>query len=176
MLRTLLSPLVAASAAGLVLSMIVHLCAWLSIPSPLGSYAWLLHIGIFIVWIPTVLVSQRLTREYRAKDFWKATLRGAPPWMRRMVYVFGVYALVNFAIFILSDKPHDVGGPNLPPVILRGFSGHWMVFYSAAMATLYSAGHTQEADDSRRCLNGHLVSAVAKYCEECGSPIRPSDS
>ena len=74
MLTSLLSPFVAASALGLLLSMVVHLCAWLSIPSPLGRYTWLLHVGIFLVWFPTVLVSQRLTREYRAEDFWKAAL------------------------------------------------------------------------------------------------------
>ena len=96
MLTSLLSPFVAASALGLLLSMVVDLCAWLSIPSPLGRYTWLLHVGI---------VSQRLTREYRAEDFWKAALRGCPAWMRRTVYFFGAYAMLNFVIFILSEKP-----------------------------------------------------------------------
>ena len=173
MLTSLLSPFVAASALGLLLSMVVHLCAWLSIPSPLGRYTWLLHVGIFLVWF---LVSQRLTREYRAEDFWKAALRGCPAWMRRTVYFFGAYAMLNFVIFILSEKPESPSGAEMPPVIARGFSGHWMVFYSAALATLYSAIHAQKADAGRRCSNGHLVSAVARYCEQCGAPVYGVDS
>ena len=133
MLSSLLSPFVAASALGLVLSIVVHLCAWLNIASPLGRYTWLLHVGIFVVWFPTVLVSGRLTREYRANDFWKAALRGCPLWMRRMVYFFGAYAMLNFVIFILSEKPESPSGAEMPPVVARGFSGHWMLFYSAAL-------------------------------------------
>jgi len=37
----------------------------------------------------------------------------------------------------------------------RGFSGHWMVFYLAALAILYSA--TKENASETRCLNGHLI-------------------
>src|SRR5262245_61256897 len=169
--KTLLSPFVAASALGLILSIIVHLCAWLGIPSPLGRYTWILHMGIFVVWFPTVLASQRLSQEYRTKDFWKAALRGSPRWLRGMVYFFGGYAMVNFLIFILSEKPAHPSGADMPPVIARGFSGHWMVFYSAALATLYSAMHAREVDAGRRCANGHLVSAVASYCEQCGAPV-----
>ena len=176
MLSSLLSPFVAASALGLVLSIVVHLCAWLNIASPLGRYTWLLHVGIFVVWFPTVLVSGRLTREYRANDFWKAALRGCPLWMRRMVYFFGAYAMLNFVIFILSEKPESPSGAEMPPVVARGFSGHWMVFYSAALATLYSAIHAGKVDEGRRCSNGHLVSAVARYCEQCGAPVYGVDS
>ena len=45
------------SAIGLVLSVIVHICVLLGIPNPLNEAAWLLHIGIFVVWFPAVIVS-----------------------------------------------------------------------------------------------------------------------
>ena len=45
---------------------------------------------------------------------------------------------VNFAIFFFQ-APHGGSGANPPAVVCRGFSGHWMVFYSAALAILYSA-------------------------------------
>jgi len=72
-------------------------------------------------------------------------LRGAPEWMRYMVYGFGGYAMVNFAIFFFHS-PHGGSGANPPAVVWRGFSGHWMAFYSAALAILYSAAASP--DDS----------------------------
>lgn len=48
--------------------------------------------------------------------------------------VFGGYAMLNFAIFFFQ-APHGGSGANPPAVVWRGFSGHWMLFYSAALAT-----------------------------------------
>ena len=91
--------------------------------------------------------------------------------MRRTVYFFGAYAMLNFVIFILSEKPESPSGAEMPPVIARGFSGHWMVFYSAALATLYSAIHAQKADAGRRCLewssrlcSGKVLRAMWRPC------------
>lgn len=63
-------------------------------------------------------------------------LQGSPEWMRYMVYGFFGYAFVNFALFI-SKAPTGGGGANPPAIVWRGFSGHWMLFYSAALATPY---------------------------------------
>lgn len=76
------------------------------------------------------------------KDFWKVVLRGSPEWMRYMVYGFLGYALVNFLIF-MPQAPKGGTGGETPAVVWRGFSGHWMAFYSAALAILYSAAPDQ---------------------------------
>lgn len=175
-LKLLLSPFTALSAGGLVLSIVVHILAWFDVPSPLGRHTWLLHVGIFVVWLPAVFVAQRLTREYKAKDTWKALLRGSPPWMQRMTQSFFLYALVNFFVFMIADKPADTTGPEMSSVTLRGFSGHWIAFYSAALAVLYSAARADECDAARRCPNGHMISAAAKFCEECGSSVTRVDN
>jgi len=44
------------------------------------------------------------------------------------------------------------GEANPPAVVWRGFSGHWMAFYSAALAILYSAAHAKH--NGWRCPNG----------------------
>ena len=49
-----------------------------------------------------------------------------------MVYGFFAYAAVNFLLFI-TKAPKGGGGANPPAVVWRGFSGHWMAFYSAAL-------------------------------------------
>jgi hypothetical protein len=138
--RPLFLSLSAAAALGLALSILSHVATFFGMRGPVGDYAWLLHLGVFVVWLPTVLVSRRLTIGFARKDVWKASLRGCPPWMRHAVCGFFSYAMLNFILFMATVPPH---GSSLPmtPSVLRGFSGHWMAFYSAASAVLYSAAH-----------------------------------
>ena len=144
-MKTVLYFFAAFSAVGLVLSLASHAAALMGTSGPLGDHVWELHIGIFVVWIPAVFASTRLTRNVPRKDAWKAALRGCPDWMKYMTYGFFGYALLNFASLFIT-APHGMpavqgGGPGLmPPQIVRGFSAHWMAFYSAALALLWSAG------------------------------------
>ncbi len=126
-----------------------------------------LHIGIFVVWVPTVLVARRLTRGYEQKDLWKAMLRGAPPWVKGATLGLLYYALLNFALFMFLER--DL--PDSELLQFRMFSGHWMAFYGGAAAVLYSATRADQVDSRRTCLNGHGVSATASYCDECGAPL-----
>jgi hypothetical protein len=128
------------AAIGLFLSVMSHLATLAGFAEPLGNHAWLLHPGIFIVWFPAILVAQRLTRGAPRDRFWEIALRGCPSWMKYMVYGFFVYALVNFLFFVLSIELHKPPTmASMPPLsIVRGFSAHWMAFYSAAFAILYS--------------------------------------
>jgi hypothetical protein len=154
---------------GLALSILSHLAALLGSAGPLGDYAWVLHIGIFVVWLPTVLVAARMSADFENKDTWKAALRGCPRWMRYMTYGFFGYALLNFVVFMIT-APKGGSGP-MPPAVVRGFSGHWMAFYSAAAAVLYSATHISDRDQVRRCANGHAVGPLARFCEQCGQVV-----
>ena len=171
-MTALLYPFIVLSAMGLILSLIVHTSALLGRDLGFGQAVWALHIGIFAVWLPTVLVLRNTTKDFKQRDLWKAALRGCPDWMRKMTYGFFGYAIVNFAIFMFSTINHPGSNSGAPtPAVLRGFSGHWMAFYSAALSTLYSATRVKDADAGRRCQNGHLVSPMAKYCEECGASV-----
>ena len=165
-------PFIVLSANGLILSLIVHTSALLGYDLGFGQAVWALHVGIFVVWLPTILAARKTTSDFKQRDFRKAALRGCPDWMRKMTYGFFAYAIVNFAIFMFSTMKHPGSNSGEPTsAVLRGFSGHWMAFYSAALSTLYSATRAKEVDASRRCQNGHLVSLLAKYCEECGSLV-----
>jgi len=55
-----------------------------------------------------------------------------------------------------------------PPSVVRGFSGHWMIFYGAAFAVLYSRIHAPELYRERKCPQGHTASPTARFCSECG--------
>ncbi|HEY4360725.1 MAG TPA: hypothetical protein VGN17_07135 [Bryobacteraceae bacterium] len=155
---------------GLILSFLSHVAALSGAQGPLGTRTFWLHIGVFIVWIPTVLVSKRMTAGFDQKDFWKAVLRGCPSWARYVVGGFFAYALVNFILALTNAPPKGSGPGGMPPSVVRGFSGHWMAFYSAAMAVLYSAAHVPELRP-RTCSNGHAVGPQAQFCENCGQPV-----
>jgi hypothetical protein len=84
------------------------------------------------------------------------------------VYVFSAYEFVNF---LISMGQAPSGGRHTATSVAdwRGFSGLWMVFYSAALAILYSAAKMM--DSTPRCANGHLASPNAIYCARCGQPV-----
>lgn len=157
------------SAFGLLLSLWVHLNA-VSGRQVLPGGFMALHAGIFVVWFPAVFAAQRLANQ---KPFsWEAVLRGAPAWMRYMAYAFCAYAMINFLFFFMAQASNRGSGIQISATTWRGFSGHWMAFYSMALAILFSAARIQ--DTRVRCAKGHLVSDTAPFCAECGRPATPS--
>lgn len=147
--RVLLYPFVILAAVGLVLTLIVHLSIWAGLP--LGKYTMKLFIGIPVVWLPTVLVSQVLTKDSKQKGSWKECMRECPVWMRRMSSVFFIYAFISlgFLLFgIYTDIKSADSDSGLPNFISLGFSGFCLMFYSTAMAMFYSA---------RKILDGGMI-------------------
>jgi hypothetical protein len=158
------------AAIGLLLSVASHIASWFGSKGPLGDFAFVLHIGVFVVWIPAVLVQLRLTDGVNRKDQWKAMLRGCPRWMRLTVSGLFLYALVNFIIFVVI-APVKAPRGTMPPSVVHGLSGYWMVFYAVAFAVMYSAVHVQDWRERRKCANGHAIGPVARFCEQCGNSI-----
>lgn len=169
-MEIILYPFVLLSALGLLLSLAAHIGALLGLDIPPEAMG--LHMGIFVVWIPAVIMANSsLTKNAARKDYWKIVLRGAPTWMRYMTFGFFIYAFVNFIVFIALGPASRGGGGDTPPSVIRGFSGHWMAFYSAAFSILYSAIQIKRKGLVRRCPNGHEVSLDAAFCEECGQAV-----
>src|SRR6185312_9354330 len=100
-MQIILYPFMIAAGIGFALSVMAHLLALAGIEPPGGSLVWDLHAGIFVVWIPAVIVSMRTTRFSGRKDFWKVALSGCPVWMRRVFYVIFAYAIINFILFAI---------------------------------------------------------------------------
>lgn len=169
MLNALLLPFMFLAAVGFVLSATAHLLALFGMEVPGGGYVWGLHIGIFVVWIPTVLVSMQTTRFATRRDVWNIALGGCPPWMRYGLYILFAYAILNFVLFIGTAPKHSAQLGSTPPSsVVRGFSGHWMVFYAGAFAVLYSRINAPQLYKPRKCPNGHVVSPTARFCPDCG--------
>ena len=93
--------------------------------------------------------------------------------MATVVYVVFGYAIVNFALFFIQTTTY--ARDKVPEIVeYRGFSGHWMAFYSVGAAALYSASRLGLSQ--RRCPRGHEVSPFANYCDVCGTQLPPSGS
>lgn len=171
LLQTLLLPVMAYAAIGLVVSLFVHLMSFEGVR--LGGNALFLglHAGIFPLWFVVIAVLMRRFGTSLRTGVWKFILAGCPPWMRWMTMGFFAYAIVNFAIFFVtaSHMPKTTGS-SLPPVeVWRGFSGHWMAFYSAGLAALTSA--YRQGVSPRKCPAGHVVGPADNFCPVCGARI-----
>ena len=72
--------------------------------------------------------------------------------MQYMTFFFLGCAILNFLIFFALEVGRGAANEtdgDTPTAVLRGASGHWMAFYSAALAILYSAAHLRDHDDAR---------------------------
>ena len=122
--------------AGLLCSIWVQGCALLG-RQP-ASYFWGLHVGIFVVFGPAVLVAQRRVGSTQGRDFWKAATAGSPDGVRYLLYAFFAYAfvagLIGFVREPVGVSPHRGAFSDW-----KTFSGVWMVFYYGSFAILTSA-------------------------------------
>ena len=126
------------SLVGLILSLWVHIGALFGRRVAPESFFWGLHVGIFVVFFPAILVAQKRFGSTNRKDFWKVITKDSPDGLRYLLYFFFAYAFVNFFIFLLQ-APTGKQPDQTPAIVWRGFSGHWMVFYCASFVILSSA-------------------------------------
>ncbi len=165
MRKAIAFPVMLLAGAGVLLCLISYL-RWLTGRyHPLASGPPILFVGIFVVWLPTVLLMNTVTRDFKQKDLWKAALRGCPSWMRMCLWVgSGIVMAITFLPVVLGrNSAPSEGGFTLFPII----------FYGVSFCTMYSILHVDQLDASRRCLNGHAMPPLAKFCEECGAPTAP---
>lgn len=134
--------------AGFCLSLLVHLTTFLGIdPARRVPFVWALHIGIFVSFVPMVLAQQ----SPRRGDFWQKLMSRLPTWQRYAVKGLFAYTVINFALFFYLSSgatPQERDGKYVllnhgtlirelsadeyerqNAYIVRGFSGHWMIFY-----------------------------------------------
>lgn len=164
-MKDLAKPFMFLALAGFFASLIAHVCGYMGIDKPFGISPWPLHVGIFVVFFPAVLASQKLSKNYPQNDMWRAALRGCPPWMLQFFYILFGYAILSFIGFAMLNA-----GNKSESSTIRGFSGHWLIFYYASFAMLYSYINIDE-DLNRECRNGHPVQPFEKYCSECGARV-----
>ena len=158
------------AATGWTLGLIVHILSLADYDvEDKVPFVWILHLGIFVVWLPTIL-NLRKNEEFIAYrkskmmnrmnpfGFLKIIFKQTPIWLRIIAIGGFLYAGINFMLFITSQHGtpgiqdgqyilHNHGYViktlteqeyhHYKANIVRGFSGHWLVFYGLAAAVLY---------------------------------------
>jgi hypothetical protein len=168
MAKMIAYPVMILSAAGVVLCISFYLLGLTRIYSLPAKGLPILFGGLFAVWLPTVILSNRLTKDFKQRDFWKAALRGCPACMRAALWVvigcvFAVFFLAVLSRRSLGDAPQT-------------FVLFPIMFYAVSFCVMYSLINVEKHDSVRRCLNGHAISPLAKFCEECGAPAAPDST
>jgi hypothetical protein len=161
---------------GYLLGLIVHLLSLADIDILSNfPFIWLLHLGIFVVWIPTVFEirkRQQLEQKHSLTknnplSFFKLMFSRTPKWLTIVAIVGFIYAIINFSLVFLSQTgtPDIKDGQyilqnrgQLIRIITeqeyhhyqaneaRGFSGHWIAFYGIALAVLFPFGKRTEKE------------------------------
>jgi len=170
-MRLILPPFLSLAALGFLASLATHLLALAGSLPPGGMSVFGLHVGIFVLWIPVVLLVLRIHWGQRSLRAWGNVLSGCPTWMRYVTVALFPYAIVNFFVAFTGVDAQRSGDDALSPMVLRGFSGHWMLFYGAAFAVLYSVYRKPELLRRARCANGHALDADDRFCATCGVAI-----
>lgn len=120
------------AAAGFFASVACHLMGWLHVEPRWGKSVFILHVGFLVLWFPLVMFANR-TMPKPGRGNFEHLLAVLPRWVRVFTYGLFTYALLNFVYFIFSTRQYPKHGVPFS-VELRGFSGHWMLFYGAATA------------------------------------------
>lgn len=166
-MAALIYPFLVLAGLGSAAVLMVHVEALLGTTYLFDHYLKYFGPGIFVVFVPTIFVMNYLVRYFKQKDVWRAALRGCPPWMRRLLWgVFG-YAWVGFfALPFLYG-----GGMDSHPNQARAMSAVLLILYLIPLSVLYSAKQVPRLDLGRRCLNGHHLPPLTRFCQECGAPL-----
>lgn len=147
-MAVLLLPLAWLAAFGFIASAAVHVASIAGFTPPGGQAVLLLHVGVFVVWLPAVLVAYRgagreggpyrYTGWARGQYFWTSTITACPRWMRIAAAALLAYGVLNFIHFMTTVGGRSPGHCAPSPEVVRGFSGHWMLFYAAAFMVFYA--------------------------------------
>lgn len=150
---------------GFMLSAFVHFSSLNGINLENQYPIFLLHIGIFIVFIPSIIVQTTKKQHRNPLDKNSHPVQKA---LSIFTGIFIVYTIFNFIQFSanssggtgnIEDGKYYISGRGIEKKeitqenynqikanIARGFSGHWMLFYLASITILFPFGKLEETD------------------------------
>jgi len=138
------------SAAGFLASASCQVLSWHGKDPPGGPAVFLLHFGVFAVWIPLVNLSNRTMPKGAGNNVDRLLAAALPAWVTKAYKVLSFLTALGFVYVIfwfLGQAKHQHQSPLLleapkqnlvPPMVLRWISTVWMAFYG--FATIGFAG------------------------------------
>jgi hypothetical protein len=143
-----------AALTGLVLAAVAHVCALAGIGvAERVPSVWLLHVGVFVVFIPFVVSSRKILGKQPSLADMRALVPGRVFAVGLAVFIYAIINFVLFAVatqggnpvveagqYLLKSHGHLIRELSRPEYEalraneLRGFSGHWLFFYFVPFA------------------------------------------
>jgi hypothetical protein len=134
---------------GFILSLAVHIASLFHIDvAQYFSFVWVLHLGIFVVFIPFVFISRKLFGNRLSPNFLQDNFSVQVIMLGKIILF---YVVINFILFMIQSEgasPSILNGKFaltnhgklvreiteneyhlFQARVLRGFSGHWLMFY-----------------------------------------------
>jgi hypothetical protein len=172
------------SAAVLIASAAAHGSTYLGIdPMEAIPGVMMIHLMIFPPFIAAMYYARKASGSKSDNDENdEKVMRCAPRWLQIMTKVFMAYAVLNFIIFIFlvgGGGPREKDGKYVlanhgqvirelteeefhryQAYVVRGFSGHWMLFSSASLLVLVGAGKMHK---KRKLDELSQISAINAY-------------
>ncbi|MCY2936463.1 MAG: hypothetical protein NT172_20145 [Planctomycetota bacterium] len=109
---------------------------------PGGSRVLKFQLGIFVVWVPVIILQYRMARDNTGHETDQNLWTDYPTWLRVAQYLLFFYAAFNL---FTTDVPPGwnrihfrTDDPPLPAIV-QIQSSVWMSFYFAAFAMFYSS-------------------------------------
>ena len=157
----------------LFIGLVVHILALSGIDiSERLPFVWLLHVGIFVIWLPAILhlksIPELKRKDRKPNDLIKVIFWDKPKILILITIACFVYATLNFILFMAASEGgvssimdgkfvlHNHGSiirelteveyHKMKANEVRGFSGHWMAFYSVAMMVLWPNKNTNRSN------------------------------
>jgi hypothetical protein len=115
------------SAAGFLLSLIVHIATLLHVEMELDIVMQALAYGMFALFLPSIVIVSRLRRAYGNQAFGEALKSTCPGWMRTTMGLIIIYAIVNLLIQLARREN-----------VALAHSSLLMAAYSVAIGMYYS--------------------------------------
>ena len=137
---------------GVILSLAVNLGALAGFQPPGGNVLFAgLHVGTFVLVLALIVAAKLRPNAPEIKtDHWRLPVFAAcPAWMNYMARGFYIYALLNLAVYVLTNllstgtltltmsQSFGAGDPSIAS--WRGFSSLWLTFYATGLAVLTTA-------------------------------------
>lgn len=148
------------AATGWALSLTIHLSAIADDNAASKMpFAWLLHLGVCIVWIPTVIISAKneklktirqlsIGKQLNPAVAFKIFFQQTPRWLAIIVVAGVFYAIVNF-IFFMATSPIGVADIKDGQFVLHN--------HGKLIKTLTAQEYNQYHTNELRAFSGHWL-------------------
>ena len=128
------------SILGLLISFVIHICAFLSLFHPAKILVMALNIGIWILFLSGEYFSKRIKKGIDKKEFRKSAISSCPYWLwvtAGIIIIYGTIMLIFSLVGAFSVTNTTKNSEIALDKFYRGYSALMMAIYALEFSLLY---------------------------------------